>query len=170
MWKLPWISREHHDEVLRVKDEVIHALRDQVAALTERLNQPIAVTVKLPEDFAMISPAVVRSPRPMKKREEDPTQAVPEAIDYADVDPTNPVQMAELAAQEFGYRPNAYALSQWQRRIVPQIMRARANKMRNATEQGHVATIVTRTEHQPQPEKPIPADVQREIENAARGI
>lgn len=87
-------------EVIAAKDALIASLEAQNAVLAERLAEPVAVSVSLPENFAMVQPAVVRhrkenAPSPVTRKNS------PE-VDWANVDPNNPFVMAELAAQEFG--------------------------------------------------------------------
>ena len=117
-----FISREHHAEVVAAKDALIQSLEAQNAVLAERLAGPVAVTVKLPEDFALVQPALVR-----RKRPQDPETPRKDAkeVDWATVDINNPFLMAELAAQEYGRMLSPVELSDWLIRIRRQIAMAK---------------------------------------------
>ena len=152
---LPWISREHHKEVVAAKDALIASLEAQNAVLAERLAEPVAVTVKLPENFAMVQPAVVRhrkesAPSPAPRRE-------PQEVDWANVDPDNPFIMAELAAQEFGRMLSPIELADWTRRVRRQITAAKEQNSRTP-QIGTVGLMETS-----QPAKPVPPQILAQI-------
>jgi len=123
--KLPWISREHHHEVVAAKDALILSLEAHNAVLAERLEKPIAVTVHLPKDFAMVQPAVVRH---KQKHTESPapTNEVP-PIDWATVNPGDNFQMAQLAAQELGQMVSGVQLDEWLRMVRRKIAIAKSS-------------------------------------------
>jgi hypothetical protein len=150
--KLPWISREHHLEVVAAKNALILSLEAQNAVLAERLAEPVAVSVKLPENFAMVQPAVVRR----RKADAPSPDAVKEApeIDWSTVDPDNAATMAMLAVQEFGRMVGPVELDQWARRVKLQIA---ASKMGGG-----------RTPQIGSVGKPIPPEILAEIEAAER--
>jgi len=158
--KLPWISREHHQEVVAAKDALILSLEAQNAVLAERLAEPVSVSVNLPENFALVQPAVVRH-----RKANAPSPAVhkePQEVDWANVDPNNPFVMAELAAQEFGRQLTPIELSQWVQRVRGQI--SRAQEVAGRTPQiGTVGTLETK-----QPTKPVPPEILARIEQAER--
>ena len=116
------ISREHHAEVVAAKDALIRSLEVQNAVLAERLAEPVVVTVKLPEDFAMVQPAVLRRKR--QQDSETPRREVRE-VDWANVDISNPILMADLASQEFGRMLSPIELSDWVKRVARQVVIAK---------------------------------------------
>ena len=126
--KLPWISREHHVDVIAAKDALIASLEAQNAVLAERLAEPVAVTVQMPENFALVQPAIVR-----RKKNESPSPAehkdAPE-VDWANVDVGNPFIMAELAAREFGRLLSPIELSDWSERVRRQVKAAKEQGIR----------------------------------------
>jgi hypothetical protein len=154
--KLPWISREHHLEVVAAKDALILLLEAQNAVLAERLAEPISVSVNLPENFAMVQPAVVRrrkdgAPSPVTHRE------TPE-VDWVNVDPDNPFIMAELAAQEFGRMLSPIELSDWTQRVRRRIIDAQEHLSRTP-KIGTVGTLET---------KQVPPEILAKIKEAER--
>ena len=153
---LPWISREHHIEVVAAKDALIASLEEQNAVLAERLAEPVSVSVNLPENFAMVQPAVVRrrkesAPSPVQHKE-------PVEVDWANVNPDNPFIMAELAAQEFGRMLSPIELADWTRRVRQQIVAAKEQAGRTP-KVGTVGTLET---------KPVPPEIIAKIEAAER--
>jgi hypothetical protein len=150
--KLPWISREHHLEVVAAKDALILSLEAQNSVLAERLAEPISVSVNLPENFALVQPAVVRN-RKVNAPSPDAVKETPE-IDWSTVDPDNAATMAMLAVQEFGRMVGPVELDQWSRRVRLQIA---ASKMRGggAPQIGSVG-------------KPIPPEILAKIKAAER--
>ena len=155
--RFPFISREHHAEVVAAKDALIRSLEAQNAVLAERLAEPIAVTVKLPEDFAMLQPAVVR-----RKRPQDPSQAnsrkEAKEVDWANVDLGNPFLMAELASQEFGRMLSPVELADWMKRVSRQVALAKQQGIRTP-EIPSVGTLET---------KPVPDHILEQIAEAER--
>lgn len=123
------ISQEHHDEVVAAKDALIRSLETQNAVLAERLAEPVAVTVELPETFAMIQPAVVRRKRP-QDTENPNSHKEPKEIDWANVDTSNQFLMAELAAQEFGRMLSPVELADWLNRVKRQVAHAKQQGIR----------------------------------------
>lgn len=156
--KLPWISREHHQEVIAAKDALIASLETQNAVLVKRLAEPVSVSVQLPENFALVQPALVRRrkeglPSPVPRKE------APE-VDWANVDADNPFIMAELAAQEFGRMLSPIELSDWMLRVRRQINAAKEQAGRTP-QIGTVGTLETA-----QPTKPVPPEILAKIEAA----
>lgn len=154
-----WISREHHEEVVAGKDALIRSLEVQNVILAARLAEPIAVTVELPEDFAVIQPAFIRRKRP-KPEGEIPAERAP--VDWANVDENDLVRIAELAAAELGSGATPYAKAQCVGRIRASIRRAKLNRRTHSQASGSVGVI----EH---PEPTVPAHVAAMIEEAERG-
>ena len=152
-----FISREHHAEVVAAKDALIRSLETQNAVLAERLAEPVAVTVKLPEDFAVLQSAIVR-----RKRPQDPSQPATrkeaKEVDWANVDLGNSFLMAELAAQEYGRMLNPVELADWMRRVSRQVAFAKQQDNRTP-EIPNVGTLST---------KPVPQDVLDKITAAER--
>jgi hypothetical protein len=143
-------------EVVAAKDALIASLEAQNAVLAERLAEPVAVSVSLPENFAMVQPAVVRhrkenAPSPVTRKN------APE-VDWANVDPNNPFVMAELAAQEFGRMLGPIELDQWTHRVRSQISSAQ-EQLGRTPKIGTVGTLET---------KPVPPEILAKIEAAER--
>lgn len=155
--RFPFISREHHAEVVAAKNALIQSLEAQNAVLAERLAEPIAVTVKLPEDFALVQPALVR-----RKREQDPskpaTRKEAKEIDWANVDTSNRLLMAELAAQEYGRMLSPVELADWLQRVVRQVAHAKQQNIRTP----EIPTVGTLES------KPVPEHILEQIEAAER--
>lgn len=126
--KWPWISREHHLEVVAAKDALIASLEVQNAVLAERLAEPVAVTVQMPENFTLLQPAVVR-----RKKEPatglDSHKEAPE-VDWANVNANNPFIMAELASREYGRLLSPIELAEWTARVRRQIKAAKDQGIR----------------------------------------
>ena len=155
--KLPWISREHHLEVVAAKDALIVSLEAQNAVLAERLAEPVSVSVSLPENFAMVQPALVR-----RRKENAPSPAAhkqPQEVDWANVDANNPFVMAELASQEFGRMLSPIELSQWTMRVRSQIAAAK-EQIGRTPKIGSVGLLETSIT--------VPPDVIAKIEAAER--
>ncbi len=143
-------------EVVAAKDALIASLEAQNAVLAERLAEPVSVSVNLPENFAMVQPAVVRrrkesAPSPVAHKE------APE-VDWANVDANNPFIMAELAAQEFGRMLSPIELTEWTHRVQRQIAAAREQAGRTP-KVGAVGTLET---------KSVPPEILAKIEQAER--
>lgn len=128
----PWVSREMHEAVCAEKDRHIVSLRAQIAGLEKRLAEPIAVTVTLPKDFAVIHPAQISKPGKRKKAL-DAGNVLPAApnIDLAEVDERDEATLAALAVGKLGRRAaNGWELSQVIRGIQIEIRAAKAAKRR----------------------------------------
>lgn len=160
MWKLPWISREHHFEVIAAKDALISTLKAQNAILAARLAEPIAVTVEMPKDFALLQPAVMRRRKP----DEAPRKTDVD-VDWANVDENNKEQIAKIAADELGGMVSPVVLAQTVARIRRQVRDAKREKVLNAMRSATVGTVGTPTE----PENYVPSAVRDLIESAERG-
>ena len=154
----PWISREMHEQVVSAKDALIRLLEAQNAVLAVRLEEPIAVTVRLPENFAMVQPAIVRRKQPQDP--ESPAKRV--ETDWASVDENDPVQIAEIAAQELGPGYTPYQLSQCVARIKFHARTAKAERAMRSQERGTVGVIQSEEPH-------VPERIQKIIEDAERG-
>ena len=155
---LPWISREHHQAVIACKDALIRSLEVQNAVLVERLAEPIAVTVQMPENFALLQPAVMR-----RKKEgaagPQPRKEAPE-VDWASVDPDNPYIMAQLAAQEYGRMLGPAELADWTLRVRRQIKAAKDQNIRTP-KIPQIGTLETK-------QAAVPAHILSAIEEAER--
>lgn len=151
------ISREHHAEVVAAKDALIRSLEAQNAVLAERLAEPVSISVKLPEDFALLQPALVR-----RKRQQDPSNPNPhkevQEVDWANVDENNAPLMATLAAEEFGRMVGPVELAEWRARVHRQILHAKQSGLRNP-EIPNVGTLET---------KPVPEHILAQIADAER--
>ena len=154
----PWISREHHQEVVAGKDALIASLEVQNAVLAERLAEPIAVTVQMPENFALLQPAIVKRKKESMAGPESQKDA-PE-VDWANVDANNPFVMAELAAKEFGRMLGPVELAEWTQRVRRQIKMAKDQGIRTP-QIPQVGTLET------QP-KEVPAHILTAIAEAER--
>ena len=155
--RLPFISREHHAEVVAAKDALIQSLEAQNAVLAERLAEPVAVTVKLPEDFALVQPAAVRRKRPQDPSQPNPRKEAAE-VDWANVDTQNHFLMAELAAQEYGRMLSPVELADWMTRVRRQVSMATQQAGRTR-EIPTVGTLET---------KPVPEHIRAKIAEAER--
>lgn len=175
MFRLPWVSREHHEAVCLERDRLVVALKTQIIALERRLEQPLAVTVKLPDDFAMVQPAFVRSKRP---RRDVPAENSSSPINWEDVDENNLAQLSEIAAREMGGgKFNLYALMRKVNDIKAHIRMAKSQKKSRTVDAGVTGTIVPPTVHvaesAKEDEEPdlnvIPAHILERIEAASQG-
>jgi hypothetical protein len=173
--KWPWISREQYDAVLSAKEEIVQSLKDQNAILSARLSAPIAVSVSLPEGFAIQQAAIVgRRPR---RQDEDSVHPVPilKEIDWANVDENDNESVARIAAQELGAPVPPHVLARTVAQIKFNIRSARADKIRNALKEGKVGTmsrhVEARTEEEAiaQGSNYIPKEIIQLVENAERG-
>ena len=166
--RLPWINREHHDDVVRAQQDLILYLKGRISALENRVPEPVAVTVKLPDDLAMVSPALLRRRIPAGTSAPAPVKAPkPEAINWANVNVEDPVELAKIAADELGFVPTPYVLSQTIQRIKTHAQRERVSKLFKTQEKGKVGTINP-------PESPVgsdylPAHIKEMIETAEKG-
>ena len=172
--RLPWVSRSQYEAVLAAKDEVIGVLRDQNTALAARLSAPIAVTVTLPEGFAVQMPAVVA--RRPKRQDPDTPRPVPvKDIDWASIDENDNEAVARIAAAELGGPVPAYVLSRTVAQIKFNIRSARADKQRKSLQEGRVgtqsspATVLTEDEAIAQGPAYVPAEIRALVESAERG-
>jgi hypothetical protein len=133
----PFISREHHDDVIRAKDEVILALQSQIAVLNARLSEPINVKVEMPAPVATPTPAASTD---VEKRDKKPKPL--QEIDYSTLNEKDPVQMAALAAEEFGGRiPAPAVLARWYTMVQMSCIHGRRKRQQQANQTGSVATL-----------------------------
>jgi hypothetical protein len=158
----PWIGREHHEDVVSAKNAQIRWQQETIAALEARIAQPVPVkvTVQLPDDFAVMSPAIVasrrRKPIDLPKKEDD-------QVDWASLDENNPEDLAKAAAKELGGPANPYVLAQTVARIKANIVRDKYQKSRRTLEEASVGTIPESGASRPDY---VPAHVQRMIDAA----
>lgn len=170
--RFPWVSREQHTAVVAAKDEIIAVLKEQIAALDQRLSAPISVSVNLPEGFAVQMPAVVGR-RP--KRQQDPnasSPAVVKEVDWANVNEKDNEALARIAADELGTVVAPHVLAQTVARIKMNIRSARADKLRKSLTEGKVGTVsrpLTEAEAVEQGSEYVPAEIRKLVESAERG-
>ena len=164
----PWVSREHHREVIAAKDALIAMLEAQNAILAVRLEEPIKVSVNMPDDLMMMQPAVVR-----RRRQDQDEKPVQKPIDWGNLDENDPAVLAKLAADELGRPVTPYILSQTIGRIKAQIRTAKIERKRNSGEKGQAGTIsrsaLTEMEAVAQGAEYVPADIRKLVESAERG-
>lgn len=144
--RLPFVSREMHVAVCSEKDRLIAALRDRIDSLERRIDKPIAVTVALPKDFAVLQPALVSRPGKRKKALDDTGDPLPAApnIDLADLDENDERTLATVAVAKLGRRAhNAYELKQIIRGIQVEIRAAKASRRRNRQKEEQEPEIQT---------------------------
>lgn len=168
----PWISREQYNDVLAAKNEIIAVLKEQITALDQRLSSPIAVSVNLPEGFAVQMPAVVGR-RPKRPQDSNvPSPAGVKEVDWASVDPNDNKEIARLAANELGTMVTPHVLAQTVARIKMNIRSAREDKLRRALTEGKVGTVsrpLTEEEAIEQGAEYVPSDIRKLVESAERG-
>jgi len=170
MWRLPFISREHHESVLKERDRIIAELHAEVARMDKRAETPIAVTVKLPDDFAVLAPAFVRPTR--GKRDVKPENSMPlESIKWHEVNEEDPDAIAKIILAENGGRLLApQILAQATARVQRRIRQAKVHQTLRQMEVGTMDARVppsVRVEEQP---VEIPDEIRERIEMADRGI
>jgi hypothetical protein len=133
---MPWISREHHEAVIAGKDEVILVLQSQNAVLNARLSEPINVKVELPPP----NPASNQVEKQEEYRERKPRPL--KEIDYSTLNENDPLQMATLAAEEFGGKlPAPVTLARWYNMVRMQCAYGRRKRQKQADQTGSVATL-----------------------------
>lgn len=170
--KFPWISRGQYDAVVAAKDEIIGVLKEQNATLARRLSHPIAVSVSLPEGFAVQMPAVV-SRRPKKQQDQNASSpAGVKQIDWANVDENDNEALARIAAQELGEVVPPHVLARTVQQIKMNIRTARLDKLRKSLTEGKVGTVgrpQTEEEAVEQGAVYVPSDIRKLVESAERG-
>lgn len=168
----PWVSRGQYDAVLAAKDEIIAVLKAQIAVLDHRLSVPIAVSVNLPEGFAVQMPAVVGR-RPKRQQDANaPSPAGVKEVDWANVDPNDNEALARIAANELGTVVAPHILAQTVARIRTNIRTARAQKLRQSLTEGKVGTVsrpLTEDEAIEQGSEYVPSEIRKLVESAERG-
>jgi len=138
----PWISREHHRDVVDAYRLLVQALHEQIDELEKRLAAPIAVSVTLPKDFAVIQPAIVQKPARKKKQQDGEVLPAAPNIDLADVDENDPKTLASLAFAKYNRKPtNTWELNQWIRGIKVEVQAAKAAKRRRMLDEAHEPAI-----------------------------
>jgi hypothetical protein len=170
----PWVSRSTYCAVLEAKNEVILYQREHIRELRELLTRPISVTVKLPDDFAVLQPAFIRA-RSGEKRVK-PEKSLP-TINWEELDPDNNAQIAEIAARELGPGPhNVFVLSRKVADIQRHIRQARVQRKSRSVEAGTVGTLnptfktkVAAEVDEDIDESGIPAEIRERIELASKG-
>jgi hypothetical protein len=169
--KWPWISRGQYEAVLAAKDEIIVVLKAENTALSERLSTPIAVSVSLPEGFAVQMPAVVAR-RPKRQDSDAPSSASVKEIDWANVNENDNEAMARIAAQELGGPVAPHVLARTVAQIRLNIRTARADKFRRSLQEGRVGTQsrpLTEEEAIAQGPEYVPAEIRKLVDSAERG-
>ena len=172
--KWPWVGRDHYDAVLMAKDEIIHVLKEQNSALAQRLSAPIAVSVSLPEGFAVQAPAMVgrRSKQP---QDQDHLRRTPHEIDWANIDENDNEAVARVAAKELGSPVPPHVLARTVNQIKLNSRSARADKLRKSLQEGRVGTQsrpaepLTEEEALSQGHTYVPAEIRKLVESAERG-
>jgi hypothetical protein len=170
--KFPWVSRGQYDAVLAAKDEIIASLKAQIAAQTERLTTPIAVSVQLPEGFAVQMPAVVARRPKRQPQDSEPRPAAAKETDWANVDENDNEAIARIAAQELGAVVPAHVLARVVAQIKLNIRSARADKLRKSLQEGRVGTQtrpLTEEEAIEQGTAYVPSEIRQLVESAERG-
>jgi hypothetical protein len=166
----PWIGREHHEEVVGAKNAQIRWQQETIAALEARLAAPVSVTVKLPDDFAMVTPAIVSHRRRKPVEDAGGARKEEEPIDWANLDENNPEDLARVAAREIGGKTTPYVLAQTVARIKTNIVREKLQRNRRTLESSSVGTIPSAEPGIPSPHPDyVPAHIQRMIDSAAEG-
>jgi hypothetical protein len=135
----PWITREHHAEVVEAYEAHLRSLENQINVLQRKLDAPqtpLAVTVKLPDDFAVERTAIVRRTIGAENHVNTKNSEQAKPIDYTTIDENNPAHIAELAARELGPRATPYAVAAVVRRIKTQIRMAKEQKAIKLREMG----------------------------------
>lgn len=168
----PWISRGQYNDVLAAKNEIIAVLKEQIAALDQRLSAPIAVSVTLPEGFAVQMPAVVgrRTKRPQDQNA--PSPAGVKEIDWANIDPNDHEAIARIAAQEHGEIVPPHVLARTVANIKMNIRTARAQKLRQSLTEGKVGTVarpLTEEEAIEQGSDYVPSKIRKLVDSAEKG-
>ena len=165
MARWPWVSRGMHLEVLAAKNEVIHQLQRHVASLEELIKNPAPVEVKV--DFVQnVPPPFVRRIR--EKKPDDSLETPVAPVDWATVNDNDPVQMARLAAEEFGRRLSPHELSEWLRRTKSHIKQVRLEKLKVAAEKSTETAIPPNLRASEPVPSYIPTHIRAAIEDAER--
>lgn len=172
--RFPWVSRSTFRAVLEAKNEVIAYQREHIRELREALARPVAVTVTLPKDFAILTPAVVSKPSRKKKRDDVDAPAAMN-LDLSEVDENNLEVLGTIAVAKYGRKAhNKWELKQWIRGIQIEIRAAKADKRRKQQkEQAEPAPEVGELQKgleldEPIDESAIPAHI-RQMVSAAEG-
>lgn len=162
----PWVSRRVFLAVLEAKNEVIASQREHIKELREILARPVAVTVTLPKDFAVVQPALVsdRSKRAKKKQQD----AIGK-IDLAEIDLNDPVQLATLVNYELGER--AQSANRWERRQVLRglLVRIRAAKDEKLRQRSIAADSKLPASLPDDQAASVPQHIREMVESAERG-
>jgi hypothetical protein len=170
--KWPFVSRGQYEAVIAAKDEIIGVLREQNTAIASRLSAPIAVSVSLPEGFAVQMPAVV-SKRPSKRQDQDSQRpAAVKEIDWANVNENDNEAVARIAAQELGGPVPPHVLARTVAQIKMNVRSARADKLRKSLTEGKVGTQarpLTEDEAIEQGSAYVPSEIRKLVESAERG-
>lgn len=169
--RFPWVSRSQYDAVLAAKDEIINVLKLQNVALSERIATPIAVSVALPEGFAVQMPAVVTR-RPKRQDQDAPRSAASKEIDWASVNENDNEALARIAAKELGGPVPPHVLARTVGQIKMNIRAAKADKLRKALQEARVGTQarpLTEEEAIEQGSSYVPSEIRKLVESAERG-
>jgi hypothetical protein len=163
----PFISREHHDDVIHAKDEVILSLQSQIAILNSRLSEPINVMVEMP---APVVPSSQVEKQEVRERKPKPLKE----IDYATLDENDAAQMAALAIQEFERRPSPIELGRWYAQVRMQCQHRRRKRDIESDKTGSVGTVTVKASGDivvspPEAPKDVPKEILELIAAAERG-
>jgi len=138
--------------------------------MDKRAETPIAVTVKLPDDFAVLAPAFVRPKH--GKRDVKPENSMPlESIKWHEVNEEDPDAIAKILLAETGGKLlPPQLLAQATARIKRTIMQAKVNQTLRQMEVGTMDARVPPSVRVVEEPAEIPDDVRARIEMADRGI
>jgi hypothetical protein len=169
--KWPWVSREQYDAVLAAKDEIILNLKAQSAAYERRLSLPIAVTVALPENFAVQTAAVLAR---KTKPKDYIVPAKTGETDWASIDENDNAALAREAAKELGTMVPPHVLARTVAQMKMTIRAAKREKKEAALREGKVGTQsspsdLTEADAIEQGSKYIPKEIRDLVEKAERG-
>lgn len=149
------------------RDRIIVELRAHIVTLQKRLEAPIHVDVKLPEDFAVQMPALLRRrAKPDAKTEDSPKPK--QEIEWADANENDLPQLAKLAAEELGTtRVSPLILQQTIARIKRRILMAKTNRAIKQMELGVIDSRVSPSARTSEAVD-IPEEIRQRIEEAER--
>jgi hypothetical protein len=165
-----------HVAVCSEKDRLIAALRDRIDALEKRLSEPIAVTVTLPKDFAVLQPALVSKTGKRKKGPDGEVLPPTTHVDLSEVDENNADTLSKLAIAKYGRRASSlFELNQWVRGIQIEVRAAKAARRRKEQKareepQSETEELLPRQELDiPVDEDDVPAHIRDLVGKAERG-
>ena len=163
--RFPWISREHHEDVVAALKAHIRLFEEQNLALLTRLDAPVNVKVELPE-LLNVPQQLMR--RPKRTRQGD-GETPERPFDWSLVDVNDDSQMAILAIKELGGPASPYVLAQTVDRIKRHVHSAKQKKALEILQNGQVGTIEVPTPKVEDPEKHVPDHI-RDLVAAAEKV